>query len=324
VNNQSYSAGLWVFAQSVEKFGGYTHSLSVREQIEAAASVPGLKGLELIAPLHITLENAREVKGWLEEAGLEPVSVNPYLWTEPEWKRGAFTSPDAKVRRAAIDTGKRAIEIGHLIGTRKMCLWPGEDGWDYHFQADYQRLWDLETQGVRELAEFDPETQIGIEYKTHEPRTHMLVSNAAKAALLGYELGLANVGGYLDFGHALMSREVPAESVALLARHKRLVGIHINDNYGIGDDDIVVGSVHFWAILEFLLALEQVEYEGWLTLDLVPTRESPVGACAQSIKTLKNFQRLIARLDRAALHRAQEELDAIETQRLVQEMIAVD
>lgn len=324
MNNRSYSAGLWVFAQSVEKFGGYTHSLSVREQIEAAASVPGLKGLELIAPLHITLENAREVKGWLEEAGLEPVSVNPYLWTEPEWKRGAFTSPDAKVRREAIDTGKRAIEIGHLIGTRKMCLWPGEDGWDYHFQADYQRLWDLETQGVRELAEFDPETQIGIEYKTHEPRTHMLVSNAAKAALLGYELGLANVGGYLDFGHALMSREVPAESVALLARHKRLVGIHINDNYGIGDDDIVVGSVHFWAILEFLLALEQVEYEGWLTLDLVPTRESPVAACAQSIKTLKNFQRLIARLDRAALHRAQEELDAIETQRLVQEMIAVD
>ncbi|HEY5573865.1 MAG TPA: TIM barrel protein [Anaerolineales bacterium] len=324
MNNKSYSAGLWVFAQSVEKFGGYTHSLSVREQIEAAASVPGLKGLELIAPLHITLENAREVKGWLEEAGLEPVSVNPYLWTEPEWKRGAFTSPDAKVRREAIDTGKRAIEIGHLIGTRKMCLWPGEDGWDYHFQADYQRLWDLETQGVRELAEFDPETQIGIEYKTHEPRTHMLVSNAAKAALLGYELGLANVGGYLDFGHALMSREVPAESVALLARHKRLVGIHINDNYGIGDDDIVVGSVHFWAFLEFLLALEQVEYEGWLTLDLVPTRESPVAACAQSIKTLKNFQRLIARLDRAALHRAQEELDAIETQRLVQEMIAVD
>ena len=324
MNNRSYSAGLWVFAQSVEKFGGYTHSLSVREQIEAAASVPGLKGLELIAPLHITLENAREVKGWLEEAGLEPVSVNPYLWTEPEWKRGAFTSPDAKVRREAIDTGKRAIEIGHLIGTRKMCLWPGEDGWDYHFQADYQRLWDLETQGVRELAEFDPETQIGIEYKTHEPRTHMLVSNAAKAALLGYELGLANVGGYLDFGHALMSREVPAESVALLARHKRLVGIHINDNYGIGDDDIVVGSVHFWAILEFLLTLEQVEYEGWLTLDLVPTRESPVAACAQSIKTLKNFQRLIARLDRAALHRAQEELDAIETQRLVQEMIAVD
>jgi xylose isomerase len=324
MNNRSYSAGLWVFAQSVEKFGGYTHSLSVREQIEAAASVPGLKGLELIAPLHITLENAREVKGWLEEAGLEPVSVNPYLWTEPEWKRGAFTSPDAKVRREAIDTGKRAIEIGHLIGTRKMCLWPGEDGWDYHFQADYQRLWDLETQGVRELAEFDPETQIGIEYKTHEPRTHMLVSNAAKAALLGYELGLANVGGYLDFGHALMSREVPAESVALLARHKRLVGIHINDNYGIGDDDIVVGSVHFWAFLEFLLALEQVEYEGWLTLDLVPTRESPVAACAQSIKTLKNFQRLIARLDRAALHRAQEELDAIETQRLVQEMIAVD
>lgn len=323
MDEPSFSAGLWVFAQSVEKFGGYTQSLSVRQQIEAAAAVPGLKGLELIAPLHITLENAREVKGWLDDVGLAPVSVNPYLWTEPDWKRGAFTSPDPKVRQKAIDTGKRAIEIGHLIGTRKMCLWPGEDGWDYHFQADYQRLWDLEAEGVRALAECDPETLIGVEYKTHEPRAHMLVSNAAKAAILGYELGLANVGAYLDFGHALMSREVPAESVALLARHKRLVGIHVNDNYGSGDDDITVGSVHFWAMLEFLLALEKVEYDGWLTLDLVPTRESPVAACTQSIRNLQNFQRLISRLDRAALQEAQEELDAMVTQRIVQELFAI-
>lgn len=41
-----FSAGLWVFAQSQEKFGGYNRALTVREQIKAAASVPGLKGLE--------------------------------------------------------------------------------------------------------------------------------------------------------------------------------------------------------------------------------------------------------------------------------------
>ena len=51
MRNDSFSAGLWVFAQSVEKFGGYTQSLSVRDQIAAAASVPGMSGLELIAPI---------------------------------------------------------------------------------------------------------------------------------------------------------------------------------------------------------------------------------------------------------------------------------
>lgn len=320
----SFAAGLWVFAQSVEKFGGYTQSLSVREQIQAAASVPGLTGLELIAPLHISLENAKEVKGWLDEAGIEPVSVNPFVWTEPIWIRGALTSPDPKVRREAIDTAKRAIEIGHIIGTRKMCLWPGEDGWDYHFQASHTTLWDWTAEAVREIAEFDPETKIGLEYKHHEPRTHMLVSNAAKTALLGCELGLGNVGGYLDFGHALMSRENPSESAALLARSKRLVGVHVNDNYGSGDDDIMVGSVHFWAMMEFLFTLEQIGYDSWLTLDLVPTREDPVDACKHSIVNLKYYQKLLSRLDYAALLDAQKELDAIESQRLVQQMLSID
>lgn len=319
--NKNYSAGLWVFAQSAEKFGGYTGTHPVKEQVKAAASVPGLKGLELISPLHVTVDNANEVKSWLEDAGLKPVSVNPYVWTEAIWKRGAFTSPDPKVRREAIDTGKRAIEIGHVLGTRKMCLWPGEDGWDYHFQADHRRLWDLESEAVRELAEFDPETKIGVEYKLHEPRTHMLVSTAAKAALLGYSLGLPNVGAYLDFGHAVMVRENPAESVAMLSRLDRLVGVHVNDNYGLGDDDIMVGSVHFWAMVEFLLALDDVGYDEWLTLDLVPTREDAVTACAQSINALEIYARLIAKIDRVALRAAQQEMDAVETQRLVHNVL---
>lgn len=316
-----YSAGLWVFAQSAEKFGGYTGTHPVREQIKLAASVPGLTGLELISPLHVDLENVREVKGWLDEAGLKPVSVNPYLWTEPVWKRGAFTSPDPTVRRKAIDTAKRAVEIGHALGTRRMCLWPGEDGFDYYFQSDYRRLWDYESEAVRELAQFDPETRIGIEYKLHEPRTHMLVSSAAKAALVGCSLGLPNVGAYLDFGHALMSKEAPAESVVLLSRLNRLVGVHVNDNYGMGDDDIVVGSVHFWAMVEFLLTLQEVGYDDWLTLDLVPTREDVVAACTQSVDALNIYHNLIAKLDKAALHMAQQEMDAVETQRLIHQML---
>ncbi len=54
MNDWSFAAGLWVFAQSVEKFGGYTEALSVRDQIQAAASVPGLKriGADLSPPYH--------------------------------------------------------------------------------------------------------------------------------------------------------------------------------------------------------------------------------------------------------------------------------
>jgi hypothetical protein len=75
-------------------------------------------------------------------------------------------------------------------------------------------------------------------------------------------------------------------------------------------------------MLEFLLALQQVEYDGWVSLDIVPQRESAVAACTQSIITLRNFLQLLARLDLAALRQAQAEMDAVETQRIVQQMIA--
>jgi xylose isomerase len=324
MDGNRFAAGLWVFAQSEEKHGGYDSTFSVNDQIKLAASVPGLKGIELIAPAHVSRENVKQVKNWLDDAGLTPVSVNPYVWTEPIWQRGAFTSPDPKVRRAAIDTAKLAVDLGHELGTRRMCLWPGEDGWDYHFQVDYRQLWDWTAQALDEIARYDPETRIGYEYKHNEPRTHMLVSNAAKAALLGFELGLPNIGAYLDFGHALMSREIPAETVVMLARVNRLMGVHVNDTYGSGDDDMAVGAVHFWGMVEFLLALDEVGYEGWLTLDLVPKRESAVGACARSISNMKSYLKLISKLDRVALNQAQANQDALEAQRLVQELIAGD
>jgi xylose isomerase len=316
-----FSAGLWVFAQSEEKFGGYNSAWTVREQIAAAASVPGLQGLELISPLHVNPQNVREVKAMLADAGLAAVSVNPYVWTEAQWLRGALTSPDPKVRRAAIDRGKEAVDLGQELGCLRMDLWPGEDGFDNHFQADYGMLWQWTLEGVREIAEYDPQTKIGIEYKIEEPRTHMLVSNAAKAALLGEMLGLANVGAYLDFGHALMAREIPAESVALLMRVKRLMGVHVNDSFGFGDDDLMVGTVHFWGLLEFLLELETQGYDGWITLDIVPRRELATAACERSISLLRTCLTLLTRLDRAALRAAQSELDAVESQRVIQQML---
>jgi hypothetical protein len=73
-------------------------------------------------------------------------------------------------------------------------------------------------------------------------------------------------------------------------------------------------------MIEFVLTLEEVGYDGWLTLDLVLTREKVVDACRQSVNALNVYQSLIAKLDRTAQHKAQQEMDAVETQRLIYQM----
>jgi hypothetical protein len=64
-----------------------------------------------------------------------------------------------------------------------------------------------------------------------------------------------------------------------------------------------------------------VGYDGWLTLDLVPTREDVVAACAQSIRALDVYKELVRRIDRAALRQVQQEMDAVEAQRLIHETL---
>jgi xylose isomerase len=97
--------------------------------------------------------------------------------------------------------------------------------------------------------------------------------------------------------------------------------VHINDNYGLEDDDMMVGSIHFWTTVEFLLALDKYGYDGWISLDIVPRRESAVSACRQSIISLQNMIKVMARIDLEALANAQASMDAVESQRIIQSLI---
>ncbi|OPX31434.1 MAG: hypothetical protein B1H40_04020 [Candidatus Latescibacteria bacterium 4484_181] len=64
----------------------------------------------------------------------------------------------------------------------------------------------------------------------------MSIGSVGKALSICLELGMENVGVVIDFGHALMSRENPGESVAYLARHRKLFNVHFNDAYGEWDE----------------------------------------------------------------------------------------
>lgn len=75
-------------------------------------------------------------------------------------------------------------------------------------------------------------------------------------------------------------------------------------------------------MVEFLLELERSGYPGWVTLDLVPKREDAVAACTRSIKNLTHYLKFVERIDIGALKAAQSEMDAMESQRLVQDVFA--
>lgn len=319
-----FSAGLWVFAAPVDRFnpGGYAPEIPPVDQIHLAGRVDGLSGLELHWPTDfngsswelstkILDENVEKIKSALREEDLTPTCLNVNTFGFRDWRMGAFTHPDERLRARAVECAKMAVEVARMIGCPTVGLWLGADGFDYPFQVDYHGQWSRLLSSIEQVASFAGEVKVSIEYKLKEPRTHMQVATVGKGLYICHKLGLENLGVTLDFGHALMAYENPAESAALLAAEGKLFNVHMNDAYGYWDDDMVVGVLNPWETLEFLYYTAREGYDGYYSLDIYPYREDPVRAAQMSIDNLRSLMEKARRIDRAELERAQVKMDAL-------------
>jgi xylose isomerase len=201
-------------------------------------------------------------------------------------------------------------------------LWPGQDGYDYLFQADYiaERAWF--TEGVKEVCAYRDDVRVGLEYKTKEPRTHSYINNLGTTLLMIQAIGEPNCGVVLDFGHALLGYENPAESVALLKQYgDKLLQVHINDNYRYWDDDMIVGSVHTLEFLEFFYWLRRTGYEGWISIDQYPYREDGKEAVTESAAWMDFLETLIDRADMDEIAEILKKKNAISASQLMRKLL---
>ncbi|NIM22970.1 MAG: TIM barrel protein [Armatimonadetes bacterium] len=311
-----------MFAATADRFNvaGYKPANTLEAQVALAAKVPGLKAIE-IHQTDLTDMKPKEFAKLLAKHKLACSSVNVNVWGDAKYMHGAFTHRDLKIRREALDEAKKAVRIARALNCPGVGLWLGSDGFDYPFQSDYTIQWDLLVDGIREIGEYaGRKVNVGIEYKLKEPRTHMTVGDVAKAMLICNEIGRDNVGVTVDFGHALMSRENPGESVALLARGDKLFNVHINDAFREWDDDMVPGTVHLWETVEFLYWCQRTKYKGWISLDMYPYREDSVKAAGMAIRNLNSMWKMAEKINVPALKKAQRSMDALATQEVIRKI----
>ncbi len=266
--------------------------------LERAATVPGLNAVDLNCPDHLDGVDIKEMKHLLDGLGLSVNGFAMRYYSEPGFKLGAFTNPDAKLRRLAIDQTKRGIDQMQEVGGNLMTLWMGQDGFDYSFQADYAKLWDLTLEAMGQVADHAKGVEISIEYKPNEPRSFSLMPDIGTTLLAVSELGRKNVGVTLDFAHVLYADEMPAYAASLAARQGRLFGVHLNDGYGKRDDGLMVGQVHPIQTLELLFVLDQINYTRAIYFDTFPdfTGMDPVAECAANIATVEKLRGVVKTL----------------------------
>ncbi|MGC9344575.1 MAG: sugar phosphate isomerase/epimerase family protein [Bacteroidales bacterium] len=286
---RKYAAILGNLGNTCDRFlsSGYKHQPGKEEMVRRAASIKDVTGIELVGTWDIDKDNQDVVKSMLKDNDLKCVSIIPDIFGQSIWGNGSFTSRDHEIRKKAVCAVKDTMDIAENLNCKLINIWPGQDGYDYPFQGDFTRAQQWMVNGIREVADYNPDIKIALEYKIKEPRTHSYLATAANTLILALEVDRENVGVCIDFGHALMAYENVAESVAMLMRHDKLFHMHFNDNYRYWDDDMVAGSIHSAEYFELIYWLRKLNYEGWFSMDLYPYREDAGEAIEESIAWLK-------------------------------------
>jgi len=304
---------------------GLPKGATVTEMIARAGTVPGIDAADLNYPDHVGDATPRDRAAQLSDAGLALNGLAMRYYTDPGFRLGAFTHPDAGIRRAAIDLTRRGLDALAEMGGKVMTLWLGQDGVDYSFQGDFSRMWADTVAAIAEVADHNPDLDIAVEYKPNEPRAFALLPDAATTLLALADAGRANTGVTLDFAHVLYAGEIPAQIAEMVHARSRLLGVHLNDGYGKRDDGLMVGTVHPLQTVELFWVLDRIGHDGVIYFDTFPDHGGldPAAEAATNVVLTDRLRRVATRLrGHAGLAAAIARQDAAASLRIVTAALA--
>jgi len=271
-------------------------------QIERVAKA-GIQGVELNNEmflddrLQIDECKIREVEDALRTTKLIATNMNTNIWTRAYYRMGGITNPDPGRRREAIDYCLQTVDLAKRLGCPSVQLWPGSDGWDYHFEVNYGQHLNWFIDGCVEIATkaHGMGLLFGTEAKQKEPREgNMILNTTAKAALVAKTVnetvGATAMGVVIDYGHEQMVGNQPADSLYLLKRMGvPIMNFHINAaKYNSNDEDRVTGTDDIWRLAEFCYAAIDTDYQGWFGEDQFTYRMEPIKAMSLSKELFAN------------------------------------
>lgn len=273
---------------------------TMRDLIARIAQVLGIDAADLNFPDHFEGHAPADLGRMMADHGIALNGMAMRYYTDPGFRLGAFTHPDAVVRQAAVDITRRGLDALAAMGGKVMTLWMGQDGVDYAFQGDYARMWDTTLECLAQVCDHNRDLDISLEYKPNEPRAFSLMPDIATNLLALRELSRANTGITLDFCHVLFAGEIPAQSAQLAGRYSRILGVHLNDGYGKRDDGLMVGSVHPMQTLELFVELDRQGYDGVIYFDTFPDHSGldPVAEAAANVEMTDRLRATAKRLAR--------------------------
>jgi xylose isomerase len=290
----------------------YQGNRSLAERLAMLSRVQGVDGVELCYPADF--ENVATLRDLLARHAVGIAGVNFRSRRSGKWWRGAFISERAEERQELVDDFRRAMDLAAGLGVNRLTTCPLNDGADTLFELDYIRAYDHAVETLAAICAHNREILVCIEYKKNDPMARCLLGSAGETAAFCLLSGAPNLGATLDIGHAIYAEERPAQSAALLARAGRLFYVHLNDNDGHWDWDMLPGAFHLWEFVELFYTLRKLGYDDdWYAFDVYPKELDTVENFTAAMQLTRKLEAITDRIDVATMERLLQERNSSKT-----------
>jgi len=220
----------------------------------------------------------------LSDTGLCVPMATTNLFSDPVFRDGAFTAPDAAVRAYALQKTMHAIDLGVELGASTYVFWGGREGTEVDAAKDPIDAIKRFREAMNFLCEYVRDQQyslrFALEAKPNEPRGDIFFPTTG--AYLGFIETLDHpemVGVNPEVAHEQMAGLNFCHAVAQALEAGKLFHIDLNDQKpGRFDQDLRFGSESIKAMFFLVKLLEESGYDGPRHFDAHAYRsESPEG-----------------------------------------------
>ncbi|NHC23115.1 L-rhamnose isomerase [Nocardioides sp. IC4_145] len=338
LEGQAIELPSWAFGNSGTRFkvfGSPGTARTVEEKVADAATVHRFTGLAPSVALHIPwdlVDDYAALRRYAEDRGVRLGTINSNTFQDDDYRLGALTHTDAKIRQKAIDHHFECIDVMGATGSRDLKIWLAE-GSNYPGQADLRGRQDRLHESLSAIYDRLGEDQrLVLEYKFFEPAFyHTDVPDWGTSYVQVAALGDRAVV-CLDTGHHAPGTNIEFIVMQLL-RLGKLGSFDFNSRF-YADDDLIVGAADPFQL--FRILFEVIRGGGYgpanpdghsdvaFMLDQCHNIEAKIPG---QIRSVLNVQEMTARallVDRDALTAAQEAGDVLAAHEVFMDAFSTD
>ncbi|MFT3882313.1 MAG: sugar phosphate isomerase/epimerase family protein [Gemmatales bacterium] len=249
----------------------------------------GYTGIEIMAdvphawPAYLLPEQKKAIRQQIDDNGLQISNVNAFMMNaindhRQKYWHPSWIEPYQPYRQVRIDHTRRALDMAKELGAPCITTEPGgplEPG------QSWEDGLEIFCESLRSVA--DHAQAIGIPLLV-EPEPGLLIETTTQYERFAKVFNHPGIGLNFDIGHMYCVGEDPAMSVVQLAKHIRHV--HLEDIAADRVHHHLVpgqGAIQFAPIIK---ALRDINYQGWVTIELYPCIENPDAAAKAAHKMI--------------------------------------